>query len=549
LKNQATTLLVELGTRLEPMAQEIGSGLSTLISGIKVSVDSGAFDPLFEFLDQVAGDLGTWIADIGKAFPEAMQNVDFDKLIQAFKNLGEAISEYFGGLDLTDVDDLSDALQTVIDVVTGLINITSGMADAFRPFITSIVEFVSAVSGSGEESQKAMGMVLGLATAIEALGLGIVAGIKFIDEYNLSITSLFQILAGGTQILWNGFQLLLQGIEGAFIIVEGVFLELIDTMTFGMFPGMENLKGSLEDVGKQLSTSIMQNGMDAGRGLDTLLTGFNNLVGGVDNTTTKTREFSTELGKVPKETKAGIILDHQEATTKLNTFKAAVDTATAPKTVTVGVQADGSTIEIADGIITQTFPDGRVLLTNAKVATDATNLSTEKGKIDTAIPNEKIMKIQADLDATRIKEQSEIIQAAIEWKAKFDIAELEANADKVVAIVGSIGESAKGATTVLSALFGNVKDLSEAGFWSYEIEQMIKDQVQIQTDALNLQKELTQAEIDYMNARVNAMNNGDALIQIDGTGLQPHLEAFMFEILSAIQVRATAEGQKFLVGL
>jgi hypothetical protein len=39
------------------------------------------------------------------------------------------------------------------------------------------------------------------------------------------------------------------------------------------------------------------------------------------------------------------------------------------------------------------------------------------------------------------------------------------------------------------------------------------------------------------------------LIQIDGTGLQPHLEAFMFEILSAIQVRATAEGQKFLVGL
>ncbi|HQO37181.1 MAG TPA: hypothetical protein PLG59_21150, partial [bacterium] len=428
-------------------------------------------------------------------------------------------------------------------------NITSGMTDAFRPFITSIVEFVSAVSGSGEESQKAMGMVLGLATAIEALGLGIVAGIKFIDEYNLSITSLFQILAGGTQILWNGFQLLLQGIEGAFIIVEGVFLELIDTMTFGMFPGMENLKGSLEDVGKQLSTSIMQNGMDAGRGLDMLLTGFNNLVGGVDNTTTKTREFSTELGKVPKETKAGIILDHQEATTKLNTFKAAVDTATAPKTVTVGVQADGSTIKIADGIITQTFPDGRILLTNAKVATDSTNLATEKTKLDTAIPDKKTVEIQAKLDETRIKEQSEIIQTAIEWKAKLDIAEVEANATKVVAIVDSIGESAKGATTVLSALFGNVSDLREAGFWKSDIEQMIKDQVQIQTDALNLQKELTQAEIDYMNARVNAMNKGDALIQIDGTGLQPHLEAFMFEILSAIQVRATAEGQKFLVGL
>jgi hypothetical protein len=39
------------------------------------------------------------------------------------------------------------------------------------------------------------------------------------------------------------------------------------------------------------------------------------------------------------------------------------------------------------------------------------------------------------------------------------------------------------------------------------------------------------------------------MISIDGKGLQPHLEAFMFEILSAIQVKANAEGMKMLVGL
>jgi hypothetical protein len=37
--------------------------------------------------------------------------------------------------------------------------------------------------------------------------------------------------------------------------------------------------------------------------------------------------------------------------------------------------------------------------------------------------------------------------------------------------------------------------------------------------------------------------------QINGAGLQPHLEAFMFEILAAIQIKANAEGQKFLVGV
>jgi hypothetical protein len=39
------------------------------------------------------------------------------------------------------------------------------------------------------------------------------------------------------------------------------------------------------------------------------------------------------------------------------------------------------------------------------------------------------------------------------------------------------------------------------------------------------------------------------MISIDGTGLQPHLEAFMWEILGAIQVRANAEGSEFLLGI
>lgn len=549
LKNQATTLLIDLGTRLEPMAQEIGSGLSTLISGIKVSVDSGAFDPLFEFLDEVAGNIGTWIADVGKAFPEAMENVDFTALITAFRNLGQALSEYFGDLDLTDVDDLSTALQTVVNAITGLVNITSGMADAFRPFVTSIVEFITAVSDSGSESQEAMGKVLAFAVAIQELGLGLAAAIVTINEYQVSIAGLFNVIAGGTTILWNGFQILLDGLKGAAVLIAGFFVEFIDQLTFGYFPGLDAAKQKLTTWGEEIGPAFEQNGADAAKGLETFYQGIQQLTADAATGKTKTTELSTALNNVPKETKPGIILSHEEATTKLGDFKTALADVTGQKTVTVGVQADGSTIETADGIITTTFPDGRILLTNAKVATDSTNLATEKTKLDTAIPDKKTVEIQAKLDETRIKEQSAIIQTAIEWKAKLDIAEVEANATKVVAIVDSIGESAKGATTVLSALFGNVSDLREAGFWKSDIEQMIKDQVQIQTDALNLQKELTQAEIDYMNARVEAMQRGDALIQIDGTGLQPHLEAFMFEILSAIQVRATAEGQKFLVGL
>lgn len=39
------------------------------------------------------------------------------------------------------------------------------------------------------------------------------------------------------------------------------------------------------------------------------------------------------------------------------------------------------------------------------------------------------------------------------------------------------------------------------------------------------------------------------LIEIDGAGLQPHLESFMYEVLEAMQKKASEEGAKFLLGL
>ena len=41
----------------------------------------------------------------------------------------------------------------------------------------------------------------------------------------------------------------------------------------------------------------------------------------------------------------------------------------------------------------------------------------------------------------------------------------------------------------------------------------------------------------------------EKVIKIDGAGLQPQLEAFMWEILKAIQVRVNQDGLKLLLGL
>jgi len=64
----------------------------------------------------------------------------------------------------------------------------------------------------------------------------------------------------------------------------------------------------------------------------------------------------------------------------------------------------------------------------------------------------------------------------------------------------------------------------------------------------DLARKQAQAEIRLANARARAFERGDSLITINGDGLQPHLEAFMFEILEAIQVRVSADGLEFLLG-
>ena len=65
---------------------------------------------------------------------------------------------------------------------------------------------------------------------------------------------------------------------------------------------------------------------------------------------------------------------------------------------------------------------------------------------------------------------------------------------------------------------------------------------------MDLQRQLIESQINLNQSRTASLQRGNALIQIDGKGLQPHLEAFMWEILKTIQTRVNADGLELLVG-
>ncbi len=135
----------------------------------------------------------------------------------------------------------------------------------------------------------------------------------------------------------------------------------------------------------------------------------------------------------------------------------------------------------------------------------------------------------------------------MEWIAKLEIAEVEANAQIIEAAFDSISTTIVSTGDVLSELFGIWGQTSSLG--QIRLEKYIKEEMENRKEALKLQKDLTEAQVEYLNARTDAMERGEALIQITGEGLELELEAFMWKILEKIQIRATAEGAEFLLGL
>lgn len=138
----------------------------------------------------------------------------------------------------------------------------------------------------------------------------------------------------------------------------------------------------------------------------------------------------------------------------------------------------------------------------------------------------------------------------LEFKAEIDVARIQADAEKVTAAFQSINTGIESTGDVLKSMFGLFDKLGNLDSTAYRavFDQIDKENV-LREKSFQLQEKLTQAQIDNLNAQTKALASGDAIIKIDGAGLQPHLEAFMWEILKSIQTRANRDGMAFLLGV
>ena len=502
LINTAKVTLIDVGSRLEPVAAGISGSLAQVLSGIDAGIKAGAFDPLFKMLDEAGAELKVWLSGVAKALPDAMKGLDFSKLLDAFNGLGEAFSAYFGDMDLTKVEDLNDFIQQIINGIAGLIRVTEGMVEGFRPFFEGIRNFLISVASSDAETQKMIGTIMSLGKVVQEAGLAVAAALVAMDEYGGVVKGVINIVAGGVQIIWNFAQQIYYLDQVAGAVATGKFSEI-----------------------PVIFQKMRDNGDDAFRGVEKIVKGFGQLAGESDRTETAVKKVSTELKNVPGETKAKV-------------------------DVSVKTTADQLSLDAAHKTVKDKFAPGQK--TTITTNLDGTTTVEASGKLSAAFPKEKKVEVKPEISPTalaEIKEKSAIIQKSIEWKAKVDIAQIESATKKMEAAFKSVDATVADTGKTLTSLTSTYADLYKAGSGTNFVERMIREEGERRDRALTMQEDLVEAQTKNLDARTEAMRGGEAMIQIDGQGLQPHLEAFMFEILSAIQVQANAEGAQFLVGI
>jgi TP901 family phage tail tape measure protein len=538
MKNLATVM----GDEFRVSATGVVSGFTDIFNAIRSSVDDGAFDTIFDALNSFNEDLTETLKNIAENLPEALDGVDFSGFVNSLGDIRETLAGIFDGIDFSDPEDLQRAIQGVIDTFESLVRFSNGVAEIFVEVAKKVFAVIDAFNNLDAGTKEAIGNVSGLASVVSGLAGPIGSVTTAISSFGnvLQIAAVGQVASLTKSLIGTG------GLTSAFSVVQahpliaagaaGIaigtvwrkmvpevdqaaqsVLGFIDKYTgiFGVEAEHQAAREKAVEAEAKLKAAIelrQQAAEEAAapKGYDDFL----NEVNTATDATTDWVEVTRELGilvEQPIEVKADI----DDAEKKFETVRFWQGELESGKWVEIRIPVDTKEIEAAQEEI-------------------------EK------IPAEKKFKIETDLQIEEVKAHAETVQAALEWKAKVDISEAETQAERIKAAFESVSESFADTGKMINSLFGEWSDESSLQE-KWAIQEALDREQDRRDEAQKLQRELTEAEIRALDARTERLSSESPLITVNGDGLEPHLEAIMWHLLEAVQVRANEEGLSALL--
>ncbi|WP_024333121.1 phage tail tape measure protein [Desulfotignum balticum] len=602
LANNVTLTLEAVGEKLLDEYGDIATALTDVFKALQSSIKAGAFDDVFNVIEELGGDLETTLNDLAKNLPEALKDVDFSDFSNSIKTLASetagVLEAFFGDVDLSTLEGLSQAIQKLVNLGTLLNEVTTGIVEIWQDVAKWLGEAADKAGDMDTETSELIGNVLGVGKVVNELS-GFLGGAA--DALG-SVSNLVNVLAA-KQLVGMVTSL------GSVTAATTKWVDVINAATGTKALGLLGLSYAAGHVVGTLMDKYIPAVSDTAQAVigwtDKLLNfsgtqdqatdsaeGFNKLIEALANSTenyqydlTDLRKELTGLGydveNLPDEaifkiaaeadllsvdTARDLMKDRVEIDPPVATIWADVEQADKEitafweeflklpdkKDVDVNVNADTDAVEQVQNYITWLDETGTEHTVIIDVAKD--QVTDVEKQIDD-IPTEKMLEIQlqGDIDTqiAAIEAQAETAQTAFEYKADVDIAEAQANADILVAAYDAAGESVGALAESTSSMFGdfisNMSDLSMSEKW--DLGGMVEDQLAIEGKMVDSQIALNTAQAEYMQAKTESMERGDAMIQIDSTGLEPALEMIMWQVIEKVQIRANEESADFLLGL
>jgi len=218
------------------------------------------------------------------------------------------------------------------------------------------------------------------------------------------------------------------------------------------------------------------------------------------------------------------------------------------------------------GALTTAFVNGRMSADEFSAATVA--LGDKQGKLQAALDKasgsakaqadelkkseeaarkaeERAQKYAIEMEKIASNERIKLVEARVQ----LNVADVQEQTKRIQAAFDSLNTTINSTGDIIGKAMGALGDLTPNTDNFRLVAEQLNQENMRRDKALEMQRELTAAQIEHMRAQTQALIQGNPLIKVDGTGLQPHLEAFMWEILKSIQTRVNQDGLKMLLGV
>lgn len=583
----------------EPLLDEfkgIADAVAAIFQTLGKSAKDGELGGLVAYIESVAGDIEDAFLQVAKNLPAALDGADLSGFKDGVDAVLSAVKALFGGLDVTSTEGLTKSIEFLGAAFLGLSKYAAGVIDSFKPMFDLLVKVGQGAADVDADVFQLAGNIGGAVTQINLLAGGLNTLMPSLEALlGIMVVKQGAGLVGAMGSLSSSAGLLakalgaagLVGAAGAAGYAIGTALnepinKLVSTLTGskttlgawiydlvnaedqidGVGVTVDGVRISLDQLNRGVESGslvwddVRQAWTSAGRASGELKTGLDGVASAVAKVTTgPVTEYVDALGNVVRRT-----VESQDA---LDAWNAAIlasggvmeDAARSTGKLGEGVKQTGLMIDQATGAIRGyygafedlTEAEREALLDQKAYGIGVRNTGDAASKTADELTRAEEATRKWNEEVAKMNHAEKL--ALIESQTKITVARIEADAQKAVAAFESISESITSTGDTLSSLYGTLAGGDLDFRQQLNLERELAKESQRRADALELQRDLTEAQIRMMDAQADALQKGDGMIKIDGAGLQPHLEAFMWEILKSIQVRVNQDGLKMLLGV